>query len=166
MDPRDELLSLLPRLRRFARGLTGSATIADDLVQETCLRALERWHRWTPGTSLSSWTFKIMHNLWIDDRRRTARRPTVSDSVLAERADEIDPTAMFEARDAMKVIEKGIAALPEEQRAVLLLVTFEDLSYAEAARVLEIPIGTVMSRVSRARQKLLGAVEGPEEQST
>lgn len=161
MDPRDELLALLPRLRRFARGLTGSAAMADDLVQETCLRALERWHQWSPGTSLSSWTFKIMHNLWIDDRRRTARRPVVSESVLAERADEVDPVTMFEARDAMNLIEKGISQLPEEQRVVLLLVTFEDLSYAEAAKVLGIPIGTVMSRVSRARQKLVGALDDP-----
>ena len=160
MDPHSELIALLPRLRRFALGLTGSRDQADDLVQTGCLRALERWHQWTPGTSLHSWMFRILQTVWIDERRMNARRPTVSDDDAIARLPGADGADRHEARDTLRKVRDEIARLPDDQRVVLLLVTVEGLSYREAAGTLDIPVGTVMSRLARARKRIAERVDG------
>lgn len=159
MDAKAELVALLPCLRRFAIGLTGSREQADDLVQTACLKALERWHQWTPGTSLKSWTFRIVQTTWIDQKRYEARRPTTSDeTVLATLPDRASDGAQ-ERRQTLRRVRDHIAELPENQRAALLLVAVEGLSYREASDVLQVPIGTVMSRLARARAGLSARLE-------
>jgi len=153
-----EMVALLPRLRAFALALTRSGEAADDLVQGACERALRGLDGYRAGTRLDSWLFRILHNLWIDGHRR--RRPEVpldEPGLEAALAGE-DGRASLEARSTLAATRRAIALLPEEQRAVLVLVCVEDLSYRETAAVLGIPIGTVMSRLSRARQALSAAV--------
>ena len=139
----------IPRLRRYARALTSDRAQADDLVQECLARAWEKLSLWQRGTDLRAWLFTVMHNVHVN--RVRASRPTdpLEDEMpeLAQRATQGDSLLV---RD----LERGNAALPLAQREVLLLVALEDLSYNEAARALGIPIGTVMSRLSRAREKL------------
>lgn len=159
MDRQAELIALLPRLRRFALGLTGARDSADDLVQAGCLRALERWHQWEPGTSLHSWMFRILQTVWLDQKRREARRPTVSDDDAIARLAGEDGERSQEARDDMRAVRREIARLPEEQRVVLLLVTVEGLSYRQAAGTLGVPVGTVMSRLARARKRISSRLE-------
>ena len=156
---RTELVALLPRLRRFALGLTADPAEADDLVQAACERALTRHHQWQEGTRLDSWMYRITQNLWID---RIRGRP--ADAGLEPEALEQLPgpdwQQGFDDRLQLEQVLSAIGRLPEPQRAVLMLVCVEDLSYREAAEVLELPIGTVMSRLSRARtalHALLGA---------
>lgn len=145
---------MLPKLRRFALGLTGVPDQADDLVQAACLKALERWHQWRPGTSLRSWLFRIVQTTWIDQKRFDARRPTTSEEeVLHSIADEAQSGAPERKRLLSEVMEE-VLKIPEEQRVALLLVTVEGLSYKETADCLDVPIGTVMSRLSRARRRL------------
>jgi RNA polymerase sigma-70 factor, ECF subfamily len=159
-DPRAQIVSLLPRLRRFARGLTPDSHLADDLVQAACLKALERWHQWQPGTSLASWLFRIVQNTWIDEFRSRARQATDPDEdALLELPGE-DGRAVVERRSELRAVRQAMAALPEEQRAVLLLVTVDGLSYQEAADALGVPMGTVMSRLARARARLADAIGG------
>lgn len=159
-DPRAQIVSLLPRLRRFARGLTPDSHLADDLVQSACLKALERWHQWQPGTSLASWLFRIVQNTWIDEFRSRARQATDADEdALLELPGE-DGRAVVERRSDLRAVRLAMAALPEEQRAVLLLVTVDGLSYQEAADALGVPMGTVMSRLARARARLADAIGG------
>ncbi|BBK30044.1 RNA polymerase RpoE-like sigma-24 subunit [Stella humosa] len=146
----DQLIVLLPRLRRFARGLAKSIADSDDLVQAACERALARAHQWQPGTRFDSWMFRIVQTIWIDQMRARAVRGE---------ADAIDPEAQptdesvrrAEARMSLEAVQKAVNRLPEEQRAVLMLVTVEGLSYKEAAEALDVPIGTIMSRLARAR---------------
>jgi RNA polymerase sigma-70 factor (ECF subfamily) len=159
-DPRAQIVSLLPRLRRFAHGLTPDRHLADDLVQAACLKALERWHQWQPGTSLASWLFRIVQNTWIDEFRSRARQATDSDDDALLDLPGEDGRAVVERRSELQAVRRGIAALPEEQRAVLLLVTVDGLSYQEAADALGVPMGTVMSRLARARGKLADAIGG------
>ena len=159
MDPQEELIALLPRLRRFALGLTGSREWADDLVQAGCLRALERWHQWTPGTSLHSWMFRILQNVWLDQKRMESRRPTVSDDDALVRIPGEDGERTQESRNVFRAVRREIARLPDDQRVVLLLVTVEGLSYREAAGTLGVPVGTVMSRLARARKRIASHVE-------
>ena len=149
-----DLVALLPRLRRFALGLTGSTDQADDLVQTGCLKALERSAQWQPGTNLASWMFRILQNTWLDQRRTETRRNTVADSEKVERQIGEDGEHGHETRDELRRVEVLIRDLPQEQRAVLLLVCVEGLSYKETAETLEVPIGTVMSRLARARGRL------------
>lgn len=141
----------IPRLRRYARALTGERGAADDLVQDTLERALSRFHLWRRGSDLRAWLFTIMHNLYVNQARSRARRrhEALEDDPAAEpvRAPEPD---WLELRD----LDRALARLADEQRAVLLLVGLEQLSYGEAARVLDVPIGTVMSRLSRGRERL------------
>ena len=155
-----EMVALLPRLRRFACGLTGSLADADDLVQGACLKALDRIEQWRPGTRLDSWMFRILQNLWIDQlRERRGREVAMDPEDLAERAVG-DAARENEARIALGEVRREVAKLPPEQRAVLMLVSVEGVSYKEAAEILEIPIGTVMSRLARARLALGRAIEG------
>ena len=153
-DPRAQIISLLPRLRRFASGLTHDGHMADDLVQTACLKALERWHQYQADTSLASWMFRIVQTTWIDDYRSRQRRP--EDTVIDDLPEAVgeDGRELVERRSELRAVRLAIAALPDDQRAVLMLVTVDGLSYQEAAQALNIPLGTVMSRLSRARIRL------------
>lgn len=156
MDSRDAIVSEIPRLRRYARALTGRTDAADDLVQDTLQRALEKWRLWQRERDLRPWLFSIMHNLHVDGRRRDHRVDFRDDEDLPlpiQRAEQQDG---LELRD----LERALALLPIEQREVLLLVGLEELSYAEVARALRIPPGTVMSRLSRARLRLKALLAG------
>lgn len=156
MSRRDAIVAEIPRLRRYARALTGRGDAADDLVQETLERALEKWHFWRSERALRPWLFSIMHNLHVDSCRRAARieyRDDESFPELAQRADQADA---LELRD----LDRALALLPMEQREILLLVALEELSYADVARALNIPPGTVMSRLSRARARLKAILAG------
>ncbi|HYL31577.1 MAG TPA: RNA polymerase sigma factor [Stellaceae bacterium] len=155
----DQLVAVLPRLRRFARGLTGSAVEADDLVQAACERALARAHQFQPGTRFDSWMFRIVQTVWIDQlRAREIRRTESEDEALGTGTDE--PTRRVEARMALREVQAAMAVLPAEQRLALLLVTVEGLSYREAAEVAAVPVGTIMSRLARARVALLAKLGG------
>jgi RNA polymerase sigma-70 factor (ECF subfamily) len=153
-DPRAELISLLPRLRRFAYGLTGDGHQADDLVQAGCLKAIERWSQYQGGTSLASWLFRILQTTWLDEYRTRQRQQTDSWDEGFEELMGDDGTTLLEARSEARAVRRLVADLPEDQRAVLMLVAVEGLSYKEAAEVLELPLGTVMSRLARARARL------------
>ncbi|MBR0679576.1 sigma-70 family RNA polymerase sigma factor [Roseomonas eburnea] len=145
----------VPGLRRFARALAGGdAMLADDLVQETLLRALDRWWLRRPGASLRAWLYAILWRRFIDGKRSeaVARRHA---EASAEALPPLPLAAPDQALEAARVVAL-LARLPEEQRAVLVLVAVEGLDYAEAAAVLGIPVGTVMSRLSRGRERLRG----------
>jgi RNA polymerase sigma-70 factor (ECF subfamily) len=148
---------LLPRLRRFAYGLTGSIDAGDDLVQSACERALSRLHQWQAGTRLDSWMYRIMQNLWFDELRAGRRRELVTEELDAMTGGDAE-TEMAMRLD-LAAVRRRIADLPPDQRAVLLLVSVDGLSYKEAAVALEVPIGTVMSRLARARLALARALE-------
>lgn len=156
---RAEMIALLPRLRRFAASLTGNLSDADDLVQDTVERALKNLHRWQPGTRLDSWMYRIAQNLWIDTVRARRARPTVNadppDSAVA-----FDGARAAEAKLTFADTCAALGQLPEEQRAVVALVLIEGLSYRETSDILEIPIGTVTSRLARAREALSAKVFG------
>lgn len=158
---RSDLVALLPRLRRFAWALAGNPAAADDLVQTACIRALSSSGQWQPGTRLDSWMFRILQNLWIDERRR--RMDNVTDA-LGEEIDGLADEDDLESRMVSKLsLERVLAAmetLPEQARILIALVSIDGLSYKEAAEVLELPIGTVMSRLSRARLALRQVLEG------
>lgn len=153
-DPRADIVSLLPRLRRFAYGLTGDPHVADDLVQTGCVKALESWANYTPGTSLSSWLFRILQNTWLDEHRARVRQKTDAWSEELDHLVGDDGVSVLESRSEARAVRRLLDALPEEQRVVLLLVSVEGLSYKAAAETLGVPIGTVMSRLARARGKL------------
>ncbi|MGK9234457.1 RNA polymerase sigma factor [Inquilinus limosus] len=162
-EVRSNLAAHLPRLRRFAWGLAGSRDEGDDLVQAACEKALARSHQFTPGTRLDSWLFRIVQTTWVDRlRQRRTRRTEADDEALAAVPDGRGHAG--EARLALGTVERAIAALPEDQRSVLLLVSIDGASYREAAEILEIPIGTVMSRLARARLALGRALDGTGEQ--
>lgn len=168
LDPavQAELVALLPRLRRFARGLAGAADQADDLVQAACERAIARIHQWTPGTRLDSWMFRIVQTIWLDQKRaqkvRTGEGRVEADAAIAEPELTVDGVREMEAHVTYDSVRRAMGKLPEEQRSVIMLVCVEGQSYQEAADSLSIPIGTVMSRLSRARNalaRLLGEAE-------
>jgi RNA polymerase sigma-70 factor (ECF subfamily) len=150
-----EIVAVIPRLRRYARALTGERIAADDLVQDTLERAWRKLHLFRTGTDLRAWLFTVMHNVYVNQVRTS--RISISDdeelSELPDRQKEADGLAM---RD----LDRAIGRLPDEQREVLLLIALEDMSYEETARTLDIPIGTVMSRLSRAREKLRAMMQG------
>ncbi len=149
MNEAERLVELIPRLRRYARALVGDRASADDLVQDTLERAWAKLHLYRRGTDLRAWLFTVMHNVHVNKVRATRVTDTLEEELpeLAQRASQGDALLV---RD----LDRAIAHLPSEQRAVLLLVTLEEMSYEEVARALGIPIGTVMSRLSRAREKL------------
>ncbi|MBI2306790.1 MAG: RNA polymerase sigma factor [Rhodocyclales bacterium] len=153
----EDLVAHLPRLRRYARALTGDRHLADDLVQDTLERALARSSLWQRGSRLDSWLLTIMHNLFVNQVRAHARHATEAlDELPAEPAQRAMQTDALEVRD----LNGALLALPVEQRAVLLLVTLDERSYEETARILDIPVGTVMSRLSRARERLRQLLDG------
>lgn len=161
-DVRHDLVALLPRLRRFAYSLAGTLDEADDLVQAACERALSRLDQFKPGTRLDSWMFRIVQSIWIDRMRASSRRNNVSDpTVLEALQHDARIYETTEARSALEIVRAAVSRLPEEQRVVLALCAVDGLSYQQAADVLEVPIGTIMSRLSRARRKLAEALEAP-----
>lgn len=154
---RSFVLEHVPALRRYARVLTGDAWAADDLVQDTLERACRKWGLWRPGTDLRAWLFTLMHNLYLNQRRGAAARAVLVpiDDLQAELA------APAAGRDAAIDLQRCLQQLPDDQRAALLLVALEELPYADAARVLGVPPGTLMSRLSRARARLRELMEAP-----
>lgn len=151
---RAQIVEQLPGLRRYARALTGDAWAADDLVQDTLERASRKWLLWRSGSDLRAWLFTLMHNLYLNQRRGLLEVQALDAQALAALAG-ADGVACDVAID----IDRCLQRLPAEQRAVLLLVTLEDMAYADVARVLGIPIGTVMSRLSRARRRMRELLE-------
>jgi len=152
---RREIVELLPRLRRLARVLARNPADADDLVQLTVERALMRAGQWSPGTRLDSWMFRIMKNAWIDETRARSRRGRVFAPDEEGHNVGFDGGGAMQARLEAAEVERAVAELPEDQRLAVALVLVEGLSYKEAAEVLEIPQGTLTSRLVRGRQALL-----------
>lgn len=152
-DLKREMIALLPRLRRFAQTLTRSAPEADDLVQDACLRALSRANLWDPAQPLDRWLFRITRNLWINEVRKRQVR-LGSGHIPAEDSVELVTTETGEARVAARQLQGTIEQLPADLATTLLVVSVEGYSYAEAAELLDIPVGTVMSRMYRARKSL------------
>jgi RNA polymerase sigma factor (sigma-70 family) len=155
MDEAKRLVELIPRLRRYARALVGDRASADDLVQDTLERAWAKLHLYRRGTDLRAWLFTVMHNVHVN-RVRAARSVDPLEEEMPELAQHGGQPDALLVRD----LDRAIARLPADQRAVLLLVTLEEMSYEEVARALGIPIGTVMSRLSRAREKLRALMLG------
>jgi RNA polymerase sigma-70 factor (ECF subfamily) len=150
-----ELLALLPRLRRFVRGLTQNVADADDLCQAAVERALKSQEQWQAGTRLDSWMYKITRNIWIDNRRAAGRRGlhTVIDDAVTQIQD--DSHARMEASMELNDVDKAMARLPDEQREAVMLVLVEGYAYKEAAEILGVPQGTLTSRLVRGREALV-----------
>jgi RNA polymerase sigma-70 factor (ECF subfamily) len=150
----------IPRLRRYARALTRSADRADDLVQETLLRAIAKAHLWQTGTDIRAWLFTIMHNQHVNMVRRAMREEATVDieQMSSSLVATTDPTASRQLRE----LECALARLPDEQREVILLVGLEGMSYESAAGILSVPVGTVRSRLSRGRDTLRSLMGFPE----
>ncbi len=158
---RVELRSLIPRLRRFGHALTGSADDGDDLVQDALEKALSREDQFQAGTRMDSWLYKIMQNSWIDRKRSAATRATVVQPLEDDHyAIGEDGRESFDAKITLRQVREMMQRLHVDERSVLALVSIEGQSYQQAAETLDIPIGTVMSRLSRARSKLLQLLGG------
>lgn len=155
MDSR-AILAELPRLRRYARAMVGDRAVADDLVQDTLERGWSRLAQWRPGSDLRAWLFGIMHNLRVDQ----LRRPGLTTLPLEDEEFAAPIRATQTDRLEVNDLAAALARLPEEQRAVLLLVALEEMSYDQIATTLGIPVGTVMSRLSRGRERLRLILEG------
>ena len=141
----------IPRLRRYARALTRNADRADDLVQDTLTRTIAKAHLWQPGTDIRAWLFTIMHNQNVNKVRRAIRdHANVDVDECAKLVATTDPTASRQLRE----LERALAQMLEEQRQVVLLVGLEGMSYEDAAAILNVPIGTIRSRLSRGREVL------------
>ena len=147
------IVPFIPNLRRYARALIGDREGADDLVQDTLERAVRKFHLWRPG-DLRAWLFSIMHNVFVNQlkARKIMYEVEIDDSIAA-------PISTVTGTDLMD-LERALGALSPEQREVVLLIALEDMTYAEVGRALGIPIGTVMSRLSRGRDKLRRLMEG------
>jgi RNA polymerase sigma-70 factor (ECF subfamily) len=156
----NRLAAHIPDLRRYARALTGDAWAADDLVQDTLERACTRWRFWVTGSDLRAWLFTVMHNLFVDGTRRALRSPVATvdvDEMAHQLAGSGGPP------EQSIDLQRCLLRLPEDQREVLLLVTLQDLSYQKVARITGTPVGTVMSRLSRARTRLRELMDAPAE---
>lgn len=151
-----QLINCIPRLRRYARGLISDRTGADDLVQDTVERGLLKLSSWRRGSDMRAWLFGIMHNLHVDQMRK----PAVPTVVLDD--DTPMPFAPASQSDGLELrdMESALKMLPVEQREVLLLVALEEMTYDEVAATLRIPLGTVMSRLSRGRERLRALMDG------
>jgi RNA polymerase sigma-70 factor (ECF subfamily) len=152
----------IPRLRRYARALTRATDGADDLVQDTLLRALTKGHLWQPGTDLRAWLFTIMHNQYVNTVRREVHTAATVDieQVSSMLVATTDPTSSWQLRE----LDRALARLPDEQREVILLIGLEGMAYETAAQILGVPVGTIRSRLSRGRQtlrQLMGRQEEP-----
>lgn len=155
---RSQMIEFLPRLRRFAYALTRNLELADDLVQDTCERALARADQWQPGTRLDSWMYRIAQNIWFDAGRAAKVRGEQAElDDIAEIAG-CDGRDVTENRLTLASVFSTIEKLPRDQQVLVALVCVDGLSYKEAAESLHLPIGTVMSRLSRARQTIATAL--------
>ncbi len=157
-DIHQRFVALMPRLRRFAAGLCNNSHDADDLLQATYDRALSRLHQWQDGTNLDRWLFRIMHSIHINSRQSGHYRQQCVADEMVDLQQGGDSRQEMETWISLQQTRRMIADLPEDQKTVLLLVTVEGLSYKEAAEVLELPIGTITSRLSRARMSLAKAM--------
>jgi len=155
MSDESHLLACIPRLRRYARALVGDRAGADDLVQDTMERAWQKLSSWRKNTDMRPWLFSIMHNLHVDQRRKP-----VIPTVTLDDEDALATPAYAPDRLVGYDLESALRLLAAEQREILLLVVLEEMTYEEVAATLNIPIGTVMSRLSRARERLRTLVEG------
>jgi RNA polymerase sigma-70 factor, ECF subfamily len=151
-DVQQQIEALIPRLRRYARALVHDPVAADDLVQDCLVRAIAKIQLWQGGTDLRAWLFTILHNEYINRTRRTRRERNHMESERYNSAPMFSPNQS--ARLELHDLERAIAKLSEEQRAVILLIGLEGMGYEEVAAALSIPVGTVRSRVSRARETL------------
>ncbi|WP_299195160.1 RNA polymerase sigma factor [uncultured Erythrobacter sp.] len=152
-----QVLDLLPRLRRFAIGLAGSAADGDDLCQMTIERALTRRDQWQDGTRLDSWMYRIMRNIFIDEGRAVSRRRETfvdEDAGLSVGSD-----GAQEAHVELSMVDRAMQNLPEDQREAVLLVMVEGYSYKEAAQIADCPVGTLNSRLVRGRDALAAMLE-------
>ena len=142
----------IPRLRRYARALTRATDRADDLVQDTLVRALTKGHLWQPGTDIRAWLFTIMHNQYVNTVRRQARETATVDveQVSSTLVATTDPTSSWQLRE----LDRALARLADEQREAILLVGLEGMAYESAAKILGVPVGTIRSRLSRGRETL------------
>ena len=159
-DLNEELVTLLPRLRRFARALTRNVHDADDLVQLAIERALARKDQWKRDSPLVTWVFGILRNAWIDELRSRARAQRMF--AAAPAGQDVGDSGQSDQAELL-CVQDALARLPEEQRLAVALVLIEGLSYKEAAHVMDVPIGTLTSRLARGReilQALLGEVRG------
>lgn len=156
---RADLVTQIPGLRRYARALTGNAWAADDLVQDTLERACDKWLLWEAGTDLRAWVFTLMHNLFASQARRTGRQGGAGALVDI---DDVQHELVAPASDDFSSdLQRALLQLPDEQRAVLLMVSLEDMRYEDIAKVMGTPIGTVMSRLFRARSRLQALLDAP-----
>jgi RNA polymerase sigma-70 factor (ECF subfamily) len=142
----------MPRLRRYARALLGDPVRADDLVQEAVLRALSRRHLWKPGSDMRAWMFTILHNIHVNNQRR--RYVRAEGQELPEDHPDLAAPASQEKSLEIRDLARALQLLPEQQRQVVLLVGLEGMDYKNVAAMLEIPVGTVMSRLHRGREAL------------
>jgi RNA polymerase sigma-70 factor (ECF subfamily) len=159
---RAQIIGLLPRLRRFAIALTGTVADGDDLVQDTVERALKSLHQWEAGTSLDSWMFRIAKNRFIDNRRAVKRRGAVMVELPDKERESVsrDGPKAIEDNLAVATLMRALQSLPVEQREAVALVLIDGASYREAADALEIPVGTLTSRIARARERLVSVLGG------
>ena len=164
-DLRDQIVAILPRLRRFCMALARGQDAGDDLCQAAVERALSRSEQFVQGTRLDSWMYRIAQNIHIDQgRRKQTRGPELDVDDMAGALSGDDGVQIVEGRSDLARAQQAIAALPEEQRVLMALVVLDGMSYKEAAATLDIPVGTVMSRIARARQAIdnhLNAGEQP-----
>jgi RNA polymerase sigma-70 factor (ECF subfamily) len=151
-DVRHLIVDQIPHLRRYARALVGDRQQADDLVQDCLERAWSRMHLWTVGTNIRAWLFTILHNLHLNDARKRRNAP----GMVPFEPGPGDPPVRPTQEDGLefRCMWRAFSTLPEPQRAAILLITLEEMSYEEAAAVLGIPVGTLMSRVHRGRERL------------
>ena len=159
MSDAESIVQLIPRLRRYARALAGDRTAADDLVQDTLERAWAKSALWHGVVDMRAWLFSIMHNLHVDG----IRRPKLATVMMDDDAPEVAMAPTQGERLAVLNLQAALDLLPTEQKEIVLLVALEDMAYAEIATTLGIPIGTVMSRLSRGRERLRALMEGRDE---
>lgn len=157
----DQLAALLPRLRRFAHALSRDAADADDLTQSTIERSLKSANQWQPGTKLDSWCYRIMRNLWIDTARVRSRRSAREAPEEEGLNVGDDPRDAMDASVDLKRIMEAMERLPDEQREIVALILVEGFGYREVSEMLDLPIGTVSSRLVRGRTALLAMVGEP-----
>ena len=155
-DHSTDLIECIPRLRRYARALVGAHSGADDLVQDTMERGWAKLSSWRRGSDMRAWLFGIMHNLYVDQLRKPALALDTFDDDTPVTPVHATQTDGLEIRDMEAVLQ----LLPPEQREILLLVALEEMTYEEVGATLRIPLGTVMSRLSRAREKVRALMEG------
>lgn len=159
MDHRAALASLRPRVRRFAATLARTDDAADDLTQTAFAKALARLDQFTPGTRLDRWMFRIVHTTWIDETRARRRRPEPDPDAVDLASDDGEASRGSEARVDLARVRRALERLSDDHRAVIGLVVFEDCTYREAAEALDVPVGTVMSRLARAREQLAALLD-------